>query len=378
MSWKQFSRVLSKLLGKQGLKKSRLKFREIKKNFKIVFNLIFGNYFNQILNKPTKGLISNFFVKYIFNTFASLYNKNYKIGDFKLFICHFFLKNKLNGKLAKCKIGTHYTKKKKYKIIKDNISKCLESSYGLEPNEHYIIDMYDETHLHNEYHNTFLLNNKTFSFELDYNTTQMDDYGRINENDRLNSSSYLENDILSFDNIEYDEDEANESIKNCYLYNGYINADTYKNSEEYKFLKNHLKQKKDSIINIEIGIPSEYCDKQIKSESGSECESENKSDINSEENENEDKKMINKKRKKQKKKIYEIYNTETTIKQNIYCANYLNENYSSSYDYASEESSSSRSDFIDKDFYDEYFGDNYGNDFLCHCSVRSYDTFQST
>ncbi|CRH02739.1 conserved Plasmodium protein, unknown function [Plasmodium relictum] len=369
MSWNNFSRMLDKLLGKQRLKKSRLKIRKIRKKFKTVFNFILGNYFNKILNKLTKKLVNNLYVKYIFNTFARLYNKNYNISDLKLHFYHFSLKNKLNnGTLEKYKIGTCDTKKKKYRITKDKVHKCLESSCVLEPNEHYVIDLYGGAYLQNEHNNSLLLNNKAFSFESDYNTTQFSDYSRIKEIDRLTSSSYLENDTSSFENIEYDEDEANESIKNCYLYNGYINATTYKKSEEYKFLKYHLKKKKNSSANVEIDIPSEHSDEYIESEN------DNRIDVNFEQKE--DKKTINKKRKKEKKKIYEIYNTETTMKQNIYCANYLNENYSSSYDSTSEVSS--ENDFIDKDFHSDYFEDIYGNDFLHHCSVHSYDTIQST
>ncbi|KAI4835020.1 hypothetical protein MKS88_005703 [Plasmodium brasilianum] len=385
MLWKHFSRIPHELLGKGGLKKLALKVSVIKETFKIVLDLICRSYSTTILNKSTTKFI-NLYTKYIYNNvFAILCNNTYyKISNYKQPISNFFLRNKIiNRKLERIKITTYEDKiiKKKGNAVKNKTNIYTEEIYENNPSEHYIIDLYNnETHLEPEYSSSFFLNNQISTCESNYNTTQSSDDSRTNENDDLYSSSYLENGMLSYETLEYDEDEANESIKNCYLYNGYTNATTYKNSEEYKFLKNRLNDKKRDFVNIAIDVSSQCYDHQgedEQSESGS-CNS-SKREKNLENSDKEIKEIYKKKRRKKKRKIYEIYNTETTVEQNMYCANYLNEYYSSSYDCTSEESDNiSRNDSADNDFHDNYSADVFENDCLCHYSAHSYDTIHST
>ncbi|SBT49447.1 hypothetical protein, conserved [Plasmodium ovale wallikeri] len=371
MLWEYFSGIANKLLGKQGLKEFVPKFREVKQTFKIVFDLTCRGVFSKVLNKQRIKFI-NIYAKYVYNNVvAKLCNSFYKTSNFKIHTRDFVSKNKIiSRKIEKCAIAACYNKKKKGGIIKNDANEYTKDMHGLEQNDHYIIDLYNETHLQTEQCNSFLLKNKIPRCESNYNTTQSSDCGKTNESDEINSISCLENDMLSFETLEYDEDEVNESIKNCYLYNGYINASTYKNSDEYKFLKHHLDEEKNHCLNIEIDIPSQGYDEQVESEH-EEKEIWIQADHGLDE-------IDENKRKKKKKKIYEIYNTETTMIENMYCENYLNENYSSSYESTSEDS-----DDIDGDDYTDGFEhscleDIYENDFLCHSRTNSYDTIEST
>ncbi|SBS98451.1 conserved Plasmodium protein, unknown function [Plasmodium ovale] len=378
MLWEYFSGIANKLLGKQGLKELVPKFRDVKQIFKIVFGITCRGVFSKVLSKQRTKFI-NIYAKYVYNNVvAKLCNSFNKISNFKIHTRDFVSKNKIiSRKIEKCAITEFYNKKKKGDIIKNDANEQTKDMHGLEQNDHYIIDLYNETHLQAELCNSFLLKNKIPTSESNYNTTQSSDCGKTNKSDEINSISYLENDMLSFETLEYDEDEVNESIKNCYLYNGYINASTYKNSDEYKFLKHHLDEEKNHCLNIEIDIPSQGYDEQVESEH-------EEKEIWTQANHGHDKIDEKKrKRKEKKKKIYEIYNTETTVIQNMYCENYLNENYSSSYECTSEDSEDSEdSDDIDGDDYTDGFEhshleDIYENDFLCNYRTNSYDTIES-
>ncbi|CAI7723651.1 conserved Plasmodium protein, unknown function [Plasmodium vivax] len=384
MLWKQLSKVPNMLLGKRGLRKAVLRFREIKRALKILFKLICRGNIHKLLNKVTTKIIK-LWAKCVNNSNAmtKLCNKYYKISGLKIPICDFLFKNKMiSTKMEKYSITTPrcYKKNKINRVTNKTSKSTHESMCSSNPNDHYVIDLYDETHIQTPFNGSFLSKNNDSTCESNYNSTQSSDCGRTNENDDLNSNSYLDNDMPSFETLEYDEDEVNESIKNCYLYNGYVNATTYKNSEEYKFLNHHLNEEKNKCADIAIDVsPRSYYDKQLerekdKREACSQSEQEEDWDQTDAEI-----KHTQRKKRKRKNKIYEIYNSETTMTQNVYCENYLNENYSSSCDCSSEHSDDdlSANDFTDSDFDDNYFDDVCENDFVCSYSVHSYEAIQS-
>ncbi|GAW83688.1 hypothetical protein, conserved [Plasmodium gonderi] len=377
MLWKHFSKVPHMLLGKGGIRKTVLKFMEIKRAFKLIFKLIYRSNFHKFLNKVTTKIIK-LYAKCVNNSsvFRKLCNKYYKISHLKITICDFFFKNKIiNAKLKKCSIiKPRCYKQNKINGITNKMNKYTEEGIcAEESNDHYVIDLYNETHLQTPFNNAYVLKSNDSTFESNCNTTQSSDCGRTNENDETSNSSYLDNDMLSFETLEYDEDEVNENIKNCYLYNGYVNVKSYKNSEEYKFL-NHLNEEKNKCVDIAIDVsPQCYYDEQLENEKGERAASGKREKEENCNQTDDEMKHAYKKRRKRKNKIYEIYNSETTVKQNIYCENYLNDNYSSSYDCSSEYND----DTSVNDFSDNYFDDISENSFLCQYSVNSYDTIQS-
>ncbi|EUD66028.1 hypothetical protein C922_03498 [Plasmodium inui San Antonio 1] len=381
--WKQLSKVPNMLLGKRGLRKAVLRFREIKRELKFLFKSICRGNIRKLLNRVTTKIIK-LWAKCVNNSneITKLCNEYYKISGVKIPICDFFFKNKMiSTKMEKYSIATPRYKKNKNNGVTNKTSKMThESMYSSNPNDHYIIDLYDETHIQTPFNGSFLSKNNDSTCESNYNMTESSDCGRTNENEDLNSNSYLDNDMPSLQTLEYDEDEVNESIKNCYLYNGYVNATTYKNSEEYKFLNHHLNEERNKCADIAIDVSRQsYYDEHFEREKGkreacNESEQEKDSD-----QENAEIKQTQTKKRKRKNKIYEIYNSETTMTQNVYCENYLNENYSSSYDCSSEHSDDdiSANDFTDSDSDDNYFDDIFENDSVCNYSVHSYEAIQN-
>lgn len=380
MLWKQLSKVPNMLLGKRGLRKAALRFRTIKRALKLLLKLIRTGNIHKLLNGVTTQIIK-LWAKCVNNSNAimKLCNEYYNISGLKVPICDFFFKNKMiSTKMDKYSIATPrcYKKRKNNGVTNKSRKSTHENICSSNSNDHYIIDLYNETHIQTPFNGSFLSKNNDSTCESNCNSTQSSDCGGANENEDLKSNSYLDNDIPSLETLEYDEDEVNESIKNCYLYNGYVNATTYKNSEEYKFLNHHLNEEKNKCADIAIDVsPQSYYDEQLEREKDKrEACSLSKQEEESDQTDAEIKDTQRKKRKR-KNKIYEIYNSETTMTQNLYCENYLNENYSSSYDCSSDYSDDdiSANDFTDSDFDDNYFDDVFENDFMCNYSVYSYE-----
>ncbi|KJP88754.1 hypothetical protein AK88_01635 [Plasmodium fragile] len=383
--WKQLSKVPNKLLGKRSLRKAVLRFREIKRALKLLFKLTCRRNIHNLLNRVTTKIIE-LWAKCVNNSneITKLCNEYYNISGFKIPICDFFFKNKMiSTKMEKYSMATPrcYKKNKNNGVTSKTSKSTHKSMCSSNVNDHYIIDLYNETHIQTPFNGSFVSKNNDSTCESTYNSTHSSDCGRTNENEDLNSNSYLDNDMPSIETLEYDEDEVNESIKNCYLYNGYVNATTYKNSEEYKFLNHHLNEEKNKCADIAIDIsPQSYYHEQLeremdKPEACSQSEQEEDSDQTDEEI-----KYTHRKKRKRKNKIYEIYNSETTMTQNLYCENYLNENYySSSYDCSSEQSDDdiSANDFTDSDFDDNYFDDFFENDSVCNYTIHTYEAIQS-
>ncbi|CDO65587.1 conserved Plasmodium protein, unknown function [Plasmodium reichenowi] len=378
MLWKNYSRALYKTMGRTGLKKIFVKYRRTKKNVKLLFNFVYRNYyFNKILRKSIKNFI-NLYVQYIYNAFANFYHKYCNASNIKLYIYQIFFNNKIENRrkvkkknqMKEANYGdvNNQKRKKNKKLIKSNTYKSIEDLCRTKPNDHYIITLYNGTHLQNDHMNSSVSKNKTFKCKSNDSTTHSSDYSRNYENnDEINSSSCLENEILSFETLEYDEDEANEIIKNCYLYNGYVDANTYKNSDEYKFLKDHIKPEKKSYVNIDIDMSSQCYDEQVEN-----YYEKDKEQID--QNDKENKNILRKRKKLKQKRIYEIYNSEITNKENMYYENYLNENYTSSYNYTSEDSNDySCSTFTDNELEDNFIIGLYGNNFRCNFNSDSCD-----
>ncbi|SCM26659.1 conserved Plasmodium protein, unknown function [Plasmodium chabaudi chabaudi] len=367
MLWEQNLSETYKLLGKKWIQNFIYNIGEAKETAKICMHLIFRGYFSKIINTRKIHLI-NLYVKYICNhAIAKFGNKHHKGVNLKNPISDFFFKYTMNKKIEKNTI-TLYTYKKKSDLITSDVHYSTKGICTLEPSdEHYVINLYNETYAQDEL-KTSLNKEKPVRWESSYSITEYSEYEKSSESDKAtNSSSYFGNSMLNFETLEYDEDEVNENIKNCYLYNGYINASTYKKSGEYKFLKNHLNEDKNVTLNIEIDSSSQSYNEETDQESKLEGNYEKTSH------------GLNDRYKRgirvKKNKIYEVYNTETTTLENMYYENYLNENYSSSYGYTSDNSDDiNESDFIDNDFNHSNLNDKYQKNSWCQYSINSFDT----
>ncbi|VWU52193.1 conserved protein, unknown function [Hepatocystis sp. ex Piliocolobus tephrosceles] len=376
MLWKKKLGTTCETSGRQELKQLVPNFNCVKQTVNIFFNVIYRRVYG-ILSKCRVHLKTR--TKYIYyNTIEKLYILCVKLSHFKIYNhTIYFISDMINKKLKKHILVASCEKKKKKNDIKNdikkNINKKLKDINELKSNNHYIIDLYNETFLQNELNDCSLRNDK-LNDELNYNTTLSCDDSISSENCELSSNSCLKkNDASSSETLEYDEQEVNESIKNCYLYNGYINADTYKKSEEYKFLKHHLNEQKNNCSNISIDVSSQSYDGQLQIESGQDDDFEEKADdvrIQIYKNEN---------KHKNKKYIYKIYDTDTTAMQNMYCEQYLDENYYSSSYYCSSEDSDyiDEDDYTDNDYQNNYLEYMHENNYLCNYSLNSYDTIES-
>lgn len=371
---------LHRIFKKRKMKKSLYKLRRYIKSYKLSFIFYFNNFFYKYLNNSKKKILRNIYVRDFFRLITRFYNSIYKKQEIDIhngYYCPNRRKltfarpseDETNASLKVYRIDVYDEKKRKKHREKYNETQYEEALNHLDTNENYVIDLYDETSLPHDLQLIYCdeSNDKTSSFDYDsvYKETH---YG---ENSRNNESE-----TCSYENLEYDEDEANESIKNCYLYNGYINAATYKKSDEYKFLRECLAlEKNDSLkINIETDSENEYA--------GGAWEKRNiKKRIT--------KRLRNREIRKKKKTKYEIYNSEITEKQNLYCTNYLNENFNSSSSFSSVSCSCLSDISSDENIYSgseksnaytnsSYFENESMNDYVENSSTCSDDSAEST
>ncbi|CXJ24405.1 conserved Plasmodium protein, unknown function [Plasmodium berghei] len=363
MLWEQFLSETYKLLWEKWIKLFIYNIGEVKETTKMCMHLIFQGYFSKIINTRKIHLV-NLYVKYICNHVITKFgNKQHKGIKLKNPISDLFSKYIMNKKIEKNTI-TLYSYKKKSDLITSDVNYSTKKICPLESSdEHCVINLYNEIYPQDEL-NTSLNKEKPIKCESNCNITEYSEYEKCYESDKAtNSSSCFGNSMLNFETLEYDEDEVNENIKNCYLYNGYINASMYKKSGEYKFLKNHLNEDKNITLNIEIDASSQSYNE--------ETDQEGKLEGNYEKNNHELNEEYKRGIRVKKKKIYEIYNTETTTLENMYYENYLNENYSSSYGYTSDNSDDiNESDFIDNDFNHNNLNDKYQQNSWCQYNIN--------
>lgn len=380
MSLKLLPLKINKIFKKRKIKKFLCRLKRYVQNYKLSFIFYFNQFFYKCLNNSKKKLLRNIYVRDFFKLIRGFYSSRYKKQEIdkpnRYFESRKKLKNVIgspkderNKSLKECKINLYDTNKKKNYINKYRDTHYEKDFYNLDGSENYVIDLYDETSLPYKLQliNYDKLNNKTLSFDSDSDNkaTHCSETSKTNENE-----------TCSYENLEYDEDEANESIKNCYLYNGYINATIYKKSEEYKFLRERLAFEKNDNLKISIETDSE------RENDCSEWEKINiKRRINN--------KLRNRENRKKKTK-YEIYNSEITEKQNLYCTNYLNENFNSSsssfsssasssslYDSSSDENLSSGSEQSNAYTNSSYFENESINDYDENSSTCSDDSTES-